>query len=193
MTLLTEGNGIVSDITTNISEAITLIQTNKTSGVDLSAVKDKLKDLVHGIIDPIYGCTTGEYSTKLSLKTMSENYAKIFSELSNKYSDVTTALSSIGITGDMLALFATNDETTVDSVIEQFWNNVPSSAAETSKIDNVTVAANAVSTYFNTQNSKIQLEVQEITNISNELLTFIKTAWQALFDMIKNMIEKMNK
>ncbi len=233
--LMSKGNDLVASITNGLDEYINFvkskveeyIQKQRTNDpdyvsddLDMSTVyndlspasKEKAAELVHGIIDPLYGTNRTyntnaldynpeyDFSKKISLRVMAKNYEAIFPNLKNKYNKIIDAFKEIPIGNTTLAdtLNAYSQETNVHgveskNVAEVLFNNIGATPKATDKVNSITLGVNAVGTYFNSQNTKLQLEVQTVTNTHNELITFIKTAWQALFDIIKNMIEKMSR
>ena len=218
---LADGNDLVADITKGLKDFIDFVKDKSKTGTQYyqnlsTADKKEIIALLHNIFDPLYGSSEGKYSTSASLRTMAENYSEIFPGLKEKYDQIITQLNSIFtanppyLTNDtkwFLEDFSTNPptpesyeyegvtatETNRFFMIGSLYNNVPTTATALSGINNITTSVNAVSTYFNSQNTKVQLEVQTVTNLSNEVLAFLKVAWQALFDMIKTMIDKMNR
>lgn len=174
--------------------------------------KKEVAEIVHGFIDPIYGSATGKYSTAISLRTLAEKYSISLPGLINadgtgKYDEIIKAFSKIkdtNISGSpgldqILPQYATNTgyyskdaPTQSDRMAYLLWNHVATTPESETGLDEIILSINATGSYFNSQNTKIQLEVQEIANISNELLTFLKTAWQTLFSLIQKMLDNMS-
>ncbi|MFA5250067.1 MAG: hypothetical protein WC371_01490, partial [Parachlamydiales bacterium] len=182
--------------------------------------KAKTLELIHGFLDPLYGNADGTYADQMSLRLLAEKYGDVFSGLQEKYDEIISTLEKMWGKQDQcltweseefLEYFANNPtapltytyitasstqyqikETNLFFFVSNLFQNVPSDTSDKrgTGINSVETAVAAVSTFFNSQNTQIQLKVQTLSNTVNTAMSCIKEIWQTLIDLIKSVLEK---